>query len=95
MTFLLARNWWALVLRGIAGIVFGILTFAVPGITLSLLVILFGVYALLDGVLNLAGAWKASHEHRRWGALLLEGIVGVAAAVVSFGWPGATLAVLI
>ena len=52
----LARNWWALVLRGIAGVIFGVLTFINPGMTLAVLIVLFGAYAIVDGVFNLVAA---------------------------------------
>ena len=83
MRFSLARNWWSLVIRGILGILVGILTFVWPGITLLALVFLFAGYALVDGVVSLTGAVHAITSHERWGALLFEGIVGIAAAVIT------------
>jgi uncharacterized membrane protein HdeD (DUF308 family) len=92
---LLAHNWWSLALRGVVGILIGILTFAWPGITLDVLVLMFGVYAFLDGVFNLAGAWRYSRAHERWGVLLLEGIIGIGAGVVTFAWPAITAFTLV
>ena len=54
MAVILTRNWWALALRGLAGIIFGIITFAWPGISLAALVLLFGAYALTDGIFAIA-----------------------------------------
>jgi uncharacterized membrane protein HdeD (DUF308 family) len=86
-------HWWAFGLRGVAAIVFGILAFAWPGVTLAVLVLLWGVYALVDGVLALLAAFRTRHDHR-WG-LLLEGVVGIAAGVVTFLWPALTALVLV
>jgi uncharacterized membrane protein HdeD (DUF308 family) len=91
MRFALARNWWSLVIRGFLGIAVGILTFLWPGITLLALVFLFAGYALVDGVVNLTGAMRAVAAHERWGALLAEGIFGIAAAVITFFWPRITV----
>ncbi|HET9908887.1 MAG TPA: HdeD family acid-resistance protein [Anaerolineales bacterium] len=89
----LAHNWWTLVLRGLAAILFGILAYVLPDITFTVLVLLFGAYALWDGVFALIGAVRAQGE-RRW-ILVLEGLVGIAAGLVTFFWPGAaTLAIL-
>ena len=90
MRILIARNWWSLVLRGVLAIIAGLFTFAWPGITLFALVMLFGAYALIDGVLSLAGVFRASRANERWGALLIEGIIGIAAAVITIAWPGIT-----
>jgi uncharacterized membrane protein HdeD (DUF308 family) len=95
MEVALARNWWSLVIRGLVAIVFGIVTFAWPGITVGALVLLFGVYALLDGVISIVGAWKAARAHERLGALILEGIVGIAAAAVTAIFPGITALALV
>jgi len=87
MDFILARNWWSLVIRGIVGIAVGIVSFLWPGVTLAALVILFGAYALIDGIVNVTGAVRAAEAHERWGILLLEGIVGILAAVATVLWP--------
>jgi uncharacterized membrane protein HdeD (DUF308 family) len=86
----LAVNWWALVIRGIAGIIFGVITFAWPGITLTALVLLFGAYALVDGVVSLVGAVRAVRSHERWGVLTLEGVAGIGAAIITVLWPAIT-----
>ena len=90
MRFALAKNWWSLVIRGLLGILVGILTFMWPNITLTMLVFLFAAYALVDGVVDLAGAFRAVAAGERWGALLLEGIIGIAAAVITVLWPAIT-----
>jgi uncharacterized membrane protein HdeD (DUF308 family) len=95
MKLALARNWWSLVLRGLAAILLGIITFAWPGITLTALVFLFGAYALLDGILSIAGAVRAAEAHERWGSLLIEGIAGILAAAVTVLLPPITALALI
>lgn len=90
MRVILAKNWWSLVIRGIAAIVFATLTFVWPGITVVALVFLFGGYALVDGVVSLAGAMRAARSGERWGSLLLGGIAGILAAVITMFWPGIT-----
>lgn len=95
MTFVLAENWWSLVIRGLVALIVGIIAFVLPGITLAALVILFGAYALIDGVVSFIGAWKASRAHERWGVLVLEGIAGIVASVVTILWPGITAFALV
>ena len=95
MAVVLATNWWALALRGVLAILFAILTFLWPGITLSVIVLLFGAYALVDGVLAIIAAVRAVRGHRRWGALLFEGIVGILAGLCAWLIPGVTLAFLV
>jgi uncharacterized membrane protein HdeD (DUF308 family) len=92
---LLARNWWLIALRGVAAIIFGILTFVMPGISLLTLVLLFGSYALVEGVLNVIAAVRGRRANERWWALLLEGVVSIAAAIVTFVYPGLTAVVLV
>jgi uncharacterized membrane protein HdeD (DUF308 family) len=91
----LSRNWWLIALRGLAGILFGIITFVAPSITLAVLVILFGAYAFADGVLAIASAVRRRGAADRWGMLLLEGVVGVAAGLVTLFWPGITALTLL
>ena len=91
----LARNWWVLVVRGVAAIIFGALTFVMPQASLTALVLLFGGYALVDGVFSLVGALRPTDSTRPWWALLLHGIAGIAAGVVTFLYPGLTAVVLV
>jgi uncharacterized membrane protein HdeD (DUF308 family) len=86
----LARNWWAVVLRGVAGIIFGILAFIMPVATLVALVLLFGAYALVDGIFNIVAAATGRGGGRSWWSLVLAGLVGIGAALVTFFTPGLT-----
>src|SRR3954471_14806482 len=90
----LSHNWWAISLRGVAGILFGVITFVAPGISLAALVLLFGAYAFADGVLAIVTAVRRRGADR-WGLLLLEGLVGVAAGIVTWLWPGITALALL
>ena len=91
----LGRNWWALALRGVAAVLFGILVFVWPGASLAVLVLLFGAYAFLDGIFALAATAKASAEGRRAWPVLAEGLAGIAAGLVAVIWPGITTLVLL
>lgn len=83
MLHALARNWWALLLRGIAAVVFGLLAFFWPGATGVALVILFGAYAFVDGIFALISAVRAAEAHHRWMAFAIEGIVGLVIAAIT------------
>ncbi|HEX5075371.1 MAG TPA: HdeD family acid-resistance protein [Gemmatimonadaceae bacterium] len=90
----LSHNWWAVVLRGVLGVLFGIITFFAPGLSLAALVTLYGAYALVDGVFAIVSAVRR-HGTERWGMLLLEGIAGIGAGLVTFFWPGITAIALL
>ena len=92
----LTRHWWVLAVRGGAAVLFGLLALIWPGITVLALVLLFGAYALVDGVLALytALADRSAAQGRR-GWLALEGVAGVLAAIGAFVWPGITALVLL
>jgi len=95
MIGLFARNWWLVLLRGIIAIVFGILALRRPGITLGALVLLFGVYALIDGLFSLFHAIAGwSHRDDRW-LLVLEGLIGIGAGFVTLQAPGITAVALV
>jgi len=63
MLHTLAKNWWALALRGLVALMFGLLTFVLPGITLVTLILLFGVYALADGIFNMIAFFRVASHH--------------------------------
>jgi uncharacterized membrane protein HdeD (DUF308 family) len=86
----LARNWWALLIRGIVAVIFGVLAFIWPGAFIAAIVILFGAYALVDGIFAIVTAIRAAQAHERWLPFLLEGIVGIAIAAITYFEPHVT-----
>ncbi len=90
----LAKHWWLLLLRGICAILFGVLAFVWPGITLLTLVLFYGAFALVDGVLALAEAVMGGAPAPRWW-LALVGLLGIAVGILTFAWPGITALVLL
>jgi uncharacterized membrane protein HdeD (DUF308 family) len=86
---LLRRHWWLLALRGLAAVLFGILAFAWPGLTIFWLVCFFGAYALINGILSFVLAAKAPKGSGIVG-LVLGGLLSVAAGLVTFFWPALT-----
>jgi len=91
----LADSWWAVGLRGIMGILFGLICLLTPAIAIEVFVILFAAYMLVDGVFAIASGIKAARNGERWGLLILEGIVDLAAGAVAVLWPAITLVALI
>jgi uncharacterized membrane protein HdeD (DUF308 family) len=92
---ILAESWWLVGLRGILGIIFGLICLLTPGIAVGALILLFAAYMLVDGLFAIAAGFRNARNGERWGLLLLEGFVDIAAAAVAFLWPGLTLVVLI
>ena len=91
----LAQNWWALVLRGVLAILFGLTAFFWPDITLLSLVLLFGAFALTDGILAIAAAVTGATHGERWWVLVLEGLSGIAIAAITVVWPGISALALV
>lgn len=88
------KHWWAILLRGIIGILFAILLVTATGFALDVLIILLGVYLLFDGLLSVIASFLAT-GHKNWWLLLLEGIVSVIVGIFVLAMPGATLTILI
>jgi uncharacterized membrane protein HdeD (DUF308 family) len=95
MATVLAANWWALALRGVAAMLFGVVALLVPGVTLAAVVLLFGGYALVDGVFNVIAAFRGPGHDRPWWSLALEGVVSITAGVGALALPAITLVVLV
>lgn len=91
----LTRNWWAVVLRGALAVLFGIMALIWPGLTVAVLVLLFGAYAIVEGGFNIFAAFQSRKTYQGWWALLLEGIVSVIAGVLAFVWPEITALALL
>ncbi len=93
--FPVSTRWWALVIRGLAAIAFGMLTFLKPSISMMALVLLWGAYALVDGVFAIVTSIQGARIVPGWGWLLAGGIVSIGAGVVAFIWPGITALALL
>jgi uncharacterized membrane protein HdeD (DUF308 family) len=91
----LAQSWYWIALRGLFAVLFGIFAFIWPGITLAVLVLVWGAYAIADGVMALIAAYSMHEEGKPMGALIVVGILGIAAGIVTFLWPGMTALVLL
>src|SRR5712691_2713946 len=89
------RTWWLAALRGALAVIFGVSAFVWPGLTFDVLVVLFGAYAFVDGVVVLSFGLMVAGEHGRWWPLLIGGIVGVAIGVLTFVQPAATALALV
>lgn len=92
---MLAKNWWLVLLRGIVSILFGVVAFAWPGLTLVTLVLFYGAFALVDGVIALASAFTGGAKPVPTWWLVLVGLAGIGAGVVTFLWPGLTAIILV
>jgi uncharacterized membrane protein HdeD (DUF308 family) len=90
MCALLAQNWWAIALRGVFAILFGLIALFVPGATILSLVLFFSAYMLVDGVFGIVSAVRAARKGERWGLLVLEGIADIAVGIIALLWPGLT-----
>jgi uncharacterized membrane protein HdeD (DUF308 family) len=86
----LASHWWVFVLRGLVAVIFGLIAWTRPGLTLASLVLLFGAYAIIDGIVGLVVGVKG-----RMGSLVLASILSAIAGVITFAWPGLTAFVLL
>lgn len=91
MVATLVRNWWALLIRGIAAVIFGILALLWPGATIVAIGILFGAYAFVDGIFAIVAAVRAAEAHERWWPFLIEGIIGLIIAAITFYDVGITI----
>jgi uncharacterized membrane protein HdeD (DUF308 family) len=95
MATVLGRNWWALAIRGLLGILLGVIAFAYPAAAVGAFVFLFGVYAIVDGVFAIIAGVRAAEHHERWWPFLLEGIVDIVAGIIAFVAPAAAAFALI
>src|SRR5438034_9772949 len=91
----LKRHWWVPVLRGVAAIVFGVIAFVYPGLTVAVLVLLFGAWVLVDGVFRIVGAIGHRASDPDWGWQLIIGILGIIVGLLAFHAPGVTALVLV
>ena len=95
MSEVLAQRWWAVGLRGILAIIFGLICLLTPGIAVGAFVIVFAAYMFVDGVFAVISGIRAARSSESWGLLILEGVVDLAAGVIAILWPAITLVALV
>ncbi len=92
----IARRWWVLLLNGICAILFGVVAFAWPGLTVLVLVFLFGFYCISDGITAIAASFAVRHQTGRfWWQMFLVGALSVIAGITALFWPGETAVVIL
>ena len=91
----MARSWWVWLLRGVAAILFGIIAFVSPAATALALVIVFGIYAIFDGVLAVVTAFQIREVARHWWVVLLEGLAGILFGIIALVYPIVTAGALL
>ena len=92
---ILSRAWWMILLRALIAILFGILIFAQPAISLVSLVWAFGILVLADGVANVVMAIQGRNEHDHWWVFLLGGVAGILVGLLALANPAITAVVLL
>jgi uncharacterized membrane protein HdeD (DUF308 family) len=92
----LSQHWWVFVIRGVLALLFGIGTFLMPGVTLAVLIVLYALYAFADGIVAVIAAFgrRSAGDRFPW-SLLLIGIAGILAGVITILYPGLTALVLL
>jgi uncharacterized membrane protein HdeD (DUF308 family) len=88
---ILMRNWWALALRAVAAIIFGVFALLWPGVTLRVLVLVFAAYMLVDGVFAIVAGWRAAERNERWWLLVTEGALDLIVGLIAFASPAIAL----
>jgi uncharacterized membrane protein HdeD (DUF308 family) len=83
----MARWWWSFILRGVLAIAFGVMAFALPGLTLDVLILLFGAWMFVDGVFNIIAVIQGRERERSWWLGVLEGIAGIVAGLIALVLP--------
>lgn len=95
MLHAVSAQWWILLVRGLLAIALGIIALLFPAAMALVIALLFGAYALVDGIIAIAAALRMSHAEGRWWWLLVEGIIGVAFGIAALVWPAISLFALV
>ncbi|WP_150254059.1 HdeD family acid-resistance protein [Nocardiopsis deserti] len=89
----LSRNWWLVVLRGVAAVLFGLVALIWPGKTLVVLAVVFGAYALVDAAALGYAAYRSSSGVRV--PLVVQAVLSAIVGLVALVWPVAAIVALV
>lgn len=88
-------NWWSVLVRGLAALAFGVIALVWPDITTRVLLVVFGIFVLVDGIFEIFGAMKARQSEQKWFMSAFRGLIGIAVGLVALLWPSATAKVVL
>lgn len=94
-TAALAKTWWLLVLRGLAACIFGVAALVSPAPALGALILVFGIYVLVDGAFTVIASLRAATQNGKWALLLLEGLSGIGVGIAALVVPALFLGVAV
>jgi len=80
--------WWLILIRGILAIAFGVIALIAPGAALTAVAIVFGAYALIDGIATVMHGIRVRKTNPRWGWLVAEGVLSGIAGLIALILPG-------
>ena len=93
--YMLNRPWWELVLRGLIIMIFGIIAILWPGISLWALILVFGVFVLVEGLFQMVAAFSVKKENHNWSLMFISGLFSFIIGILAIAWPGVTAVVLL
>jgi len=91
----LSTFWWLLLIQGVLAVIFGGIAISWPGITLFSFILLFGAYAIVDGVSRVVDSVWHRDAYKHWWSVLLWGLISIAGGVLVFSWPGLSAVLLL
>jgi uncharacterized membrane protein HdeD (DUF308 family) len=95
MQALLKQAWWALLIGGIASVIFGMLAFIWPGLTLFVLAVFFAATVFVDGIVTIISAIRNRASATHWWLWLLIGLLGVVAGAIGLLSPATAAGALL
>src|SRR5215510_12045624 len=90
MKAVLRKTWGHILVWGVISVIFGIMAFTWPGLTLTTLVYLFAIAVIAEGITLLAGAWQVRGENKNWWVVLLTGVINIVVGIIVIANPGIT-----
>jgi uncharacterized membrane protein HdeD (DUF308 family) len=95
MLLTVCKRWWVLLLRGIAAVALGICAIVWPALTITTLILCFGIFSIIDGIGAIVLGFRGEADGTVWWTMVILGLLATAAGVVVLAWPALGLAALV